>query len=425
MKLIDIAFKDISHTFRSLFSLVMMFGAPLLITGLLYFAFGGLVGGGNGFEMPVTRVQVVNLDQPDARSGAFSAGEMLVNFLQNEDLAGVLEITIVDDEAAARTAVDSQQAGVAMIIPPGFSAAALAPNREAAVTLYQDPTLTIGPGIIEDLVNHFLDGFSGSKIAANVTVAQLSSRSVTAGATVSEEIARQYSTWLGSSGHGLDADAPAALELRSPAGAAQPAGHDGAEMIGPIMAGMIVFFVFFMGANGAESIVQEDEAGTLARLFTTPTSQAAILGGKFFGVLVSLIIQVAVLLFASMFIFSIDWGDPLAVGLVAAGLIFAAAGFGVMLMAFIKNTRQTGPVLGGVLTLTGMLGGLFTTGIPNLPAAFNTATLAMPQGWAMRGWKLALAGAGLDELLLPVMVMLVMGAVFFTVGVLFFRKRFA
>jgi ABC-2 type transport system permease protein len=424
MKLIDIAFKDISHTFRSLFSLVMMFGAPLLITGLLYFAFGGLAGGGNDFDMPVTRVQVVNLDQPDMQSNAFSAGEMLVEFLQNEDLAGVLKITIINDESAARAAVDSQQAGVAMIIPPGFSAAALAPNREAAVTLYQDPTLTIGPAIVKDLVNHFLDGFSGSKIAANVTVTQLSSRNITAGPTVSEEIARQYSTWLGSSGHDQGTDAPAGLEVRSPAGQAQPAGQ-GAEMIGPIMAGMIVFFVFFIGANGAESIVREDEAGTLARLFTTPTSQADILGGKFFGVIVSLIIQVAVLLFASMFIFSIDWGRPLAVGLVALGLIFAAAGFGVMLMAFIKNTRQTGPVLGGVLTLTGMLGGLFTTGIPNLPAAFDTATLAMPQGWAMRGWKLALAGAGLDQLLLPVMVMLVMGAVFFAVGVLFFRKRFA
>lgn len=424
MKLIDIAFKDISHTFRSLFSLVMMFGAPLLITGLLYFAFGGLAGGGNGFDMPVTRVQVVNLDQPATQSSAFSASEMLVDFLKNEDLAGVLEITLADNEAQARAAVDSQQAGVAMIIPPGFSAAAFAPNREADVTLYQDPTLTIGPGIVEDLVNHFLDGFSGSKIAANVTVARLGSRDVSTGAAISEEIARQYSTWLRSSGHGQGAAAPAALEVRSPAGEARP-GDQGADMIGPIMAGMIVFFVFFIGANGAESIVREDEDGTLARLFTTPTSQAVILAGKFFGVFVSLIIQVAVLLLASMLIFSIDWGRPLGVGLVAVGLIFAATGFGVMLMAFIKNTRQTGPVLGGVLTLTGMMGGLFTTGIPNLPAAFDAATLAMPQGWAMRGWKLALAGAGLDEILLPVIVMFLMGAAFFAVGVLFFRKRFA
>lgn len=424
MKLIDIAFKDLSRTFRSVFSLVMMFGAPLLITGLLYFAFGGLASGGDGFNMPVTRVQLVNLDEPDAGSNAFSAGEMLVDFFQNEDLAGVLEITIVDDETEARAAVEDQQAGIALIIPPGFSAAAIDPNREAAVRLYQDPTLTIGPQIVKGLVNHFLDGFSGSKIAADVTSTQLRSRDASAVPALSEKIAGQYSAWLQSSGHDQGGDRPAALNVSSPAGETQST-DQGAEMIGPIMAGMIVFFVFFMGANGAESIIREDEEGTLARLFTTPTSQAVILGGKFLGVLIALIIQVAVLLFASIFIFSIEWGRPLAVGLVTAGLIFAATGFGVMLMAFIKNTRQTGPVLGGVLTLTGMLGGLFTNGIPNLPAAFDVATLTMPQGWAMRGWKLALAGAGLTEILLPVLVMLAMGAAFFAIGVLFFRKRFA
>jgi ABC-2 type transport system permease protein len=191
------------------------------------------------------------------------------------------------------------------------------------------------------------------------------------------------------------------------------------------MAGMIVFFVFFMGANGAESIIREDEEGTLARLFTTPTSQATILGGKFFGVLVSLIIQTAVLLIASMLIFRIDWGQLPSVALVAAALIVAATGFGVMLMSFIRNTRQTGPMMGGVLTLTGMMGGLFTNGIPNLPPAFDTATLAMPQGWAMRGWRLALAGAGINEILLPVIVMFLMGAACFAIGMLFFRKRFA
>ena len=136
-------------------------------------------------------------------------------------------------------------------------------------------------------------------------------------------------------------------------------------MVGPIMAGMLIFFVFFMGANGAESIIREDEQGTLARLFTTPTSLAAILGGKFLGVVVSLCIQIVLLLLASSLLFGIQWGQAATVTPgVALGLIVASAGFGVMLMSFIKNSRQTGPVLGGVMTLTGMLGGLFTTSIP-------------------------------------------------------------
>ena len=195
--------------------------------------------------------------------------------------------------------------------------------------------------------------------------------------------------------------------------------------MGPIMAGMLVFFVFFMGANGAESIIREDEQGTLARLFTTPTSLAAILGGKFAGVVVSLCIQVVLLLLASSLLFGIQWGQPATVILVSFGLVVASAGFGVMLMSFIKNSRQTGPVLGGVMTLTGMLGGLLTTSLSSLPGGFEKVTLFTPQGWALQGWKLALSGAGPGQVLVPVLVMLGLGLAFLAVGIVLFRKRFA
>jgi ABC-2 type transport system permease protein len=191
------------------------------------------------------------------------------------------------------------------------------------------------------------------------------------------------------------------------------------------MAGMLVFFVFFMGGNGAESIIREAEQGTLARLSSTPTALAAILGGKFIGVMVSLCIQVAVLVLASLLLFGIQWGQAATVMLVSLGLIVASAGFGVMLMSLITSSRQTGPVLGGVMTLTGMLGGLFTTAIPNIPASFDRVALVTPQGWALQGWKLALSGAGVGQTLVPVVVMLVMGSAFLAVGVVLLRRRFA
>jgi ABC-2 type transport system permease protein len=418
MRIFDIAIKDMRRTFQSVFSIVMMFGAPLLITGLLYFAFGGLSDGAAGFSLPVTKVQVANLDQPDAHSGGLAAGEMLVEFLQNEELAGVMEIGLAPDEASARSAVDSQKAGVALVIPPDFSAAALAPDRETRVTLYQDPTLTIGPMIVKNMASHFMDGFSGSKIAAEAAMSGVSAHGGEADGSLAGEAAEAYVAWLESSGHG------SALNVVSPTGLTPPA-NQGPAPIGPIMAGMIIFFVFFMGANGAESIIREDEEGTLRRLFTTPASQPAILGGKFLGVLVSLMIQILLLLIASAMLFGIQWGKPATVALVSFGLIVASAGFGVMLMSFVKNSRQIGPVMGGVLTLTGMLGGLFTNGIPNIPAAFDKVTLITPHGWALQGWKLALSGANPDQVFATVLVMFAMGLAFFAVGIALFRKRFA
>ncbi|MGD2041004.1 MAG: ABC transporter permease [Anaerolineae bacterium] len=418
MKALHIAFKDLLRSFKTPFVLIMMFGAPLLITGLLYFAFGSLTGGGD-LDLQAVRVQVANLDQPGAQGDGFAAGEMLVEFLQSEDLGDLLEVTLAGDEAAARQAVQEQQADIALIIPPDFTAAALAPGRETTVVQYEDPTLTIGPGIVEDLVSQFIDGFSGAKIAADVA-----SRQLEAGDSVAREAAMEYAAWLESSGHDHEGGTTSALNTRSPAPGGESAA-EGASTIGAIMIAMTIFFAFFMGANSAESIIREDEAGTLERLFTTPTPQAIILGGKFLTVVLTLVVQVIVLLLASGLAFGINWGQPLTVVLVTAGLIVVAAGFGVLLMSFVKNTRQTGPVMGGVLTLTGMLGGLFTSGVPNMPEAFDTVRLTMPQGWAMYGWELALQGNGVSDVLLPVGVMLGLGALFFAVGVVLFRKRFA
>jgi ABC-2 type transport system permease protein len=414
MKIIDVALKDLKRVFRSMFALIMMFGAPLLIAGLLYFAFGDLESGTGSFTLARIRLVVANLDQANFGNSPFQAGKMLITFLQDKDLADMLEVSIAPDESRARSMVENQQADIALVIPANFTEVALTPEENAAVVLYQDPTLTIGPGIVKDLVNHFMDGFLGAKIAAEITNHAAGTEH---NSSLSESAAKQYASYLEGSDHAT------AIHIVSPSGASsRTASH--LTMMGPIMAGMMIFFVFFMGANGAESIIREHEEGTLARLFTTPTSALLILGGKFIGVFVTLVIQTIVLLAASALLFHISWGQPLTIGLATFGLIVAATGFGVMLMSFIKSTRQTGPILGGVLTITGTLGGLMTNGISNVPEVLDKVALTMPQGWAMHAWKLTLAGNSAEAILLPVLVLLVLGSLFFTVGLRLFSQRF-
>ncbi len=130
MKVLDITFKDTVRSFRSGFMLIMMFVAPLLITGLIYFAFGSPQSG--GFNLPVTRVRLVNLDRPDVHSG-LAAGQMLLDRLQDGSLAKLLEVSNAADEASARAAVDRREADVAIIIPADFSTAIVAADSQAAV----------------------------------------------------------------------------------------------------------------------------------------------------------------------------------------------------------------------------------------------------------------------------------------------------
>lgn len=423
MKTLDILLKDIRRYFRSFFALGMMFLAPLLITALLYFAFGRSKEGGQ-FNLAPTRLQIANLDRPEEQEG-LAAGNLLVEQLQGPAMQDLLQVTLAPDEASARAAVDRRAADVALVIPENFSAAAVQPEATAALRLYHDPALTLGPEIVKILVGEYLDSFTGTKIAIEVTLAGLQSNGLAHDPQMIRMVEQKYVAWTQAQrDNGSGPDGNRALVVRVPS-ADNQVSNPQTSMLGPVMAGMMIMFVFFTGASSASSLLMENEEGTLARLCTTPTSLASILGGKMIAVLLILAVQVAVLMGAARVLFSIHWGHPVSVGLMAASLVVAAAGFGILLMSFLRSMRQAGPVMGGVVTLTAMLGGLFTAGIPNLPASFARFSLVVPQGWAMNGWRLALSGADVTGVLLYAGVLFGLGISFFAAGVLVMRRRFA
>jgi len=187
---------------------------------------------------------------------------------------------------------------------------------------------------------------------------------------------------------------------------------------------MLCFYGFFTGSATAQSILREEEEGTLERLFMTPVRTSTLLAGKILSSLLTLIIQVIVLLVTSHFVFGVQWGAALPATLAAIGLIALAGSFGVFIMSMVKSSNQAGVIYGGVMTLTGLFG-TYAFFLP-LPEAFKRYALIVPQGWAMQSWAIAMNAASVTgELLLSVGVSLVMAAVFFVIGTTLFRRRFA
>lgn len=425
MILLAIALKDLTRSFRSLFALGMMVGAPLLITGLIYFAFGGLSAGTGRFNLPPLALVVVNADQPAA--GQPALGELLLTYFADPAMPEWLVVTEAATEAEARAAVNARTAGVALLLPPNFSEAMLAEGGGVTLTLIHDPTLTLGPRIVQDLVRLFLDSVTGARIALTTAAAQAQTYGLTLDAAALQALGSEYAAWAAATERNLHHSTAPIIAVRAPAApTADPAVpmSEVSQIMGNVMAGMLIFFVFFTGANSAQSILREDEEGTLARLFTTPVARPTILAGKFVAVFLTLAGQALVLLVLSALLFQINWGPPASLAVVIIGLIIAAAGFGVCLVAFIQGLRRSGPIIGGVLAVTGMLGGLFSTGMA-MPAAFERLNLLLPQGWAIRALKLAGAGAEGAAVLGPALVLAAMGAVLFAIGAFTFRRRYA
>ena len=423
MKVIDIAIKDLIQTTRSAFALGMMVAAPLLIIGLIYFAFGG-ANSDVGATPPAVQVGLVNLDAlPVDAPLEESLGDMIGGMFVDPSVAGWITTTDFTDEAAARAAVAERLVGVAVIVPGGFTADVLA-GRAAAVTIVSDPTLTVGPQMAEAMVRSLLQGVAGGGIALETAQKAMIAGGQDPQVVDPRTLLGDYAKWYGDLQRDLlHRTDRAALVLAAPTAA--DSGSDTLQrMIAQMAAGQMVFFAFYTGAYAMMSLLREDEEGTLARLFATPTGRIGILAGKLLAVMLTVIVQGLVLMTAAHFAFGVAWGQPATVALALVGQVAAASGLGVFLIAFVKTTRQAGPVLGGGLTVLGMLGGLFS-GAVAMPEAFTRLADFTPQGWVMKAWQLALEGQPVTEIVVPCAVLVALGVLFFAAGAWRIQRRFA
>jgi ABC-2 type transport system permease protein len=426
MKILDIAFKDLTRSFRSAFAIGMMVVAPLMLTGLIYFAFGNMSGG--DVSMTAIQVGVVNADTLSADSVLDAPiGDNIRSMFFDDSVKSWIEASDYVDEQSARAAVDKQEIGVAVIIPQNFTERYLSGEKDVQVLIVSDPTLSIGPAVVEDMVTMMVDGVAGGGIAIQTIMERLDANRTQPDPAQIPAWIQRYGTWYADFQRDLfHHPDKAALVVVAPAAGETETADPFRKMMGLTMAGQMIFFAFFTGAYSMMSILREDEEGTLARLFTTPTDRTKILLGKFLAVIITVILQGIVLMFAGRFLFGVQWGGTASVALALIAQVIAAAGLGVLLISFVKSTRQGGPVLGGGLTFLGMLGGLFTVSVPGgMPKAFAALSNFIPQGWVLKGWGMALDGAAAGELLIPFAVTVGMGIVMFAFGAVMFKRRYA
>jgi len=427
MKILDITFKDLIRSTRSLFLIGMTLAAPLLITALIYFAFGSMTSG-DVSTISIT-VGVVNNDVlPADALLKTSLGENIRSMFFDDSVKSWITAADYVNEAAARTALNAQEIDVAIIIPETFTLdylAVSAKNSEgqSRITVLQDPTLTIAPTVVRGMVTSLLDGVAGGGIAFQVINARMGENGITQNTASILTLLERYANWYADFQRALfHTPEKAALIMATPASSKIVDSMQ--SVMGMVMAGQLIFFSFFTGAYAMMSILQESEEGTLARLFTTPTNRTIILMGKFLAVLLTVIFQGIVLLIAGRLIFGIHWGEPGAISLALLGQMVASVGLAVLLVSFIKTSKQAGPIFGGVLTGLGMISGLFTTNIA-MPDSFNAIGNFTPQGWVLKAWKLALGGQPTSEMVLPFLVLVGMGIAMFVIGAAMFRKRYA
>ena len=419
-RVLAIALKDLRSTFRNVPALAMMLAAPLALSALLGFAFGG---GGSGFSVSATKVAVANLDRaPAASSGQQSpaAGATIAGILSSPGLKDIIKVNTVPSAELARERVDHGKDVVAVIIPPALSEVLFGTSdtAKAAVELYQNPTQGIGAAITQSVVGQSLLLFTGARAAAVAAqgVATANGDIQGAGAAAQKAAAAYVHAQQSGSG-GLT------VAVRSPQLPGGKASKD-VGVTGLVLAGMMVFFMFFGASNVARTILTEERDGTLPRLFTTPSSRQVILGGKFMSTFLTVLAQAIIIIIAGRLFFAIDWGALDAVALLILVAAVVASSLGLLVISLVRTPAQAGAIGAGVYLVLALVGGNFT-GTAQTGTTYATIQRFSPNGWLLIGWNETMRGGGIGDILLPLLIPLAFAVVFFAIAVFRFRRRFA
>lgn len=156
--------------------------------------------------------------------------------------------------------------------------------------------------------------------------------------------------------------------------------------------GFAIMFMMFGLAGAASTILDERIGGTWGRLMVVPASKLQISFGYLFAYFLMGWIQFAVLMIVMNLIFDTNWGNLMYMIPFASLVIVCVIGFGLMIAGLVKTKQQAMAISTVLIVVTCMLGGVYWP-IDFVPEIMQKMALAVPQSWAMSGFKEIISGS--------------------------------
>jgi ABC-2 type transport system permease protein len=185
---------------------------------------------------------------------------------------------------------------------------------------------------------------------------------------------------------------------------------------------MALMFLMYTVSSGGRTLLAERAQGTLPRLLISPTTTTQVLAGKVFGIYLSGVAQMLILIFASHFLFQLDWGNPLGVAALVLAAVAATVGWGLIITALAKTPSQVANTGSALMLIFGILGGSFIK-LANMPVWLQIASKLAPSTWGLNGFSILEAGGQLSDIFKPLAALLLMGLALFALSVIIFNRH--
>jgi ABC-2 type transport system permease protein len=441
-----LAGKDLRIYFRDRAAVLLGFGLPIVLCTVFGAAMGAIGGSGRG----VGRIELVVEDLDASAESRALIAELRASDGLRIDL---LDAGDGDDTARARVAEGDAPAGLR--IGPGYGAAAVS-GGELPLVLYRDPGKTIEQQILAgSLIPAFLgvlgesagkrmsgrildalefpaagraraqEILDGSWRSMDALVTELEAGGAVPddGAPAGEQAAED-----GDEDNGFDLATGIAdvlgIEIEDVVGGGAAAQAQKRAQQANAVAGMAVMMLLFGLIACGGTLLEEERAGTLARLRLAPGGSGAILGGKCVFTFVVGLTQLTVLFLFGSLVFDVPLlRAPLALAVLSIAVAAAVTGFGILFAVVCRSQKQLeGLATIVVLTMSALGGSWWPRAIT--PEWFQKIGLFTLNAWAMDGYQdIFWRELGLGAVLPEVGVLLAIGVVGAVLAWRLFERR--
>ena len=375
-----IAWKDLTEFRRNRITLILSIIMPILMIGMI-----GLIFQDSTSALNNTPIGLIVDD-----SGAY--GELvtsMINTIASE--SGAIQIVQVSAQSKVKDLVLTGDIRAAIVIPDNFSSS-IQSQTQAHVLILTDPS---NPTIAQGLTQYL-----GSVIT--IIADQLSREAIVAGMPIADPdfvlhpITLNVDTIVSGGGSSFDFVAPGFIAMNV------------------MMSGLT--------ALGA-ALARERESGTLAGVLMSPISRTAIILGKMISFTVRNLLQGGITIAMAILVFGITIrGNPL---LIAAILIIGTLSFlglGIVATVITKEQESAQLVLGLLQFPMMFLSGVFFP-VEQMPVFLQAVSKVLPLTYAVDALrKVMILGAGIEAVILPLSILVVLGVVTITLGVPLFNR---
>jgi ABC-2 type transport system permease protein len=185
----------------------------------------------------------------------------------------------------------------------------------------------------------------------------------------------------------------------------------------------LLLFMFVTSLSAAAQLIQTRQLGVSRRMVSTPTSVRTVILGEAFGRFGVAMVQGLFIVVFSALLFSIDWGDPLATGLVVVLFALVGTGAAMLVGATFRNDEQANSI--GLFLGLGLaaLGGCMVP-LEVFPSTMERVAHITPHAWAVEGLTdVVLENAGVADIALQLGVLLAFAVVLLGIATWSLRKR--